>query len=1061
MNSVPSYQVHRASKYLVACLAALVAVSAPSLRAATADDVQKLQDENATLRKRLAELEGQAAQTATTTTTTTTKTAVAAPAGTALATDQGVQTMSKFEVSTEKDRGYLKTNSATATRIGMEVQRTPLAIEIKSAEFLQDTNAQNITDILRYTSSGSGDNSFNMARPANSATPVGNFTMRGFQINTMLRDGVKRYTSFNLDNTERVEIVKGPAALFFGNGAPGGVINYITKVPVFARIPTTIEYITGTDQKQKWRIDSNQMFSPKASMRVIAASENSGGQRRFEYVKNNNATIGLTLVPFTSGKLRITTKAEYDDNKYMTTRSTEWFYPDAWFTAYNNTQSAPADASLITLENGAVRNGFSLGGNAVGSAAAAALMAGRYNIIGGYGNWGNDYRSGTNAWTTPNYTNIARGAFYLDKNGNKIHDEAFNWDARGAMSHDTVNTIDMAVEVSPFDWADFRYVVTSDNNRYDSIESGYSPYADGRTFSSFGGVGGNSAGYYLRSMDHQFDLILKKDFWGLKNKLLIGGTFREAMQQYNAQAGGVFNPNYLLIPGASNIFGNPANATFPAGGSFTGGIFNASNVPVNQVVRDRFGVIKTVDQIYRNWDPGFEIQPDVKPLFSYDRTALDGYYYQEQAGYVNYQGQAFDDKLTILAGVRREMHRDSGQYLTDNFPWYSPPPTAYYDTTSYPSNQWGYDPAYSGDRDGNHSRIAGTSWMAGLSYQIKKDINGYISTSKIYNRNGATNAGGYSTLNVPLWLSAAQAYLGSLPGGNAANPFIYNGVNIKTVDDFTAALHNEGADVLIKPETGRNTEIGVKTSLWDDKLVGTLSFFHMYRVNRRVDDGTRQNNDALNFTNNQVYFGPPGYVNPTGFNFINARLLRWRTVGQKDVVEGADFETIWSPIRNFQMLVNGAWLWTAKTDNAPTVNKPGSAAYNALDLSTPAGNNSKVASDIYYGARLENVPEFRLNTFSKYTITDGVLHGLSLGLGTRYSSKMVISRDVTWNPLNGGFQSGNYFVFDALVSYPWELVGYKINTTVSVQNLTDTLYFEGGVVASPGRQLFITNKLSF
>ena len=1028
MKSEPSYQMHRTSKYLVSCLAALVAVSSPALRAADTDTTK--------------------ATTTTTTTTTTTPTAAA------VASDEGVQTMSPFTVTSEKDNGYLKTNSATATRIGMEVQRTPLAIEIKSAEFLADTNSQTLTDILRYSSSGSGDNSFLMARPANGATPVGTFTMRGFQINTMLRNGVKRYTAFNVDSVERVELIKGPAALFFGNGAPGGVINYITKEPVFARIPTTISYVTGTDHKRKWLIDHNTMFSNKAAMRVILVSQNDGGQRRFEYLKNNSVTGGLTLVPFDSGKLRITADAEWTDQKYNFSRSTEWFYPDAWFTAYQNTQTSPSDASLVALENGAVKNGFNLAGNAVGSAGAAALMASRYVIVGGYGNWGNDNRAATGNYTLPNYTRIDRGAYYLNAAGVRIHDTGFNWDARGAFNHDYVNTTDVVVEISPFDWVDGRYVVTVDNNRYDSIEGGYSPYGDGRRFNSFGGVGGNSAGYYLKSTDHQFDLIFKKDFWGLKNKVLIGGTFREALQQYNAQS----FTYYGQIPGASNGIANP-------GGIYTGGsltLGNVPHVPVNQVIRDRFGNIQTPVQVFSEWDPGYQVQPDIKPLFVIDRNELDGYYYQEQAGYINYQGQAFDDRLTILAGVRREMHRDSGQYLTDNFPYYSPPPTAYYDTATYPASVWGQDPAYAGDRDGEHSRIAGTSWMVGLSYQIKKDINIYVSTSKIYNRNGATNAGGFSTLSVPQWYAAAQAYLGSLPGGNAANPFVYNGHTLNSVNDLFAALHANGADVLIKPETGRNSEIGVKTSLWDNKLVSTFSVFHMFRVNRRVDDTNAQNIDALNYTNNYQYFGAPGaFVNPTGFNFSGGRLLRWRTVGQKDVVEGADFEVTWSPIRNFQSVINGAWLWTAHTVNAPTVIAPGSAAYNALDLTTVAGNNTKVNSDIYYGARLENVPEFRLNTFSKYTITDGFLHGMSVGFGTRYSSKMVISRDVTWNPLNGGFQSGNYLVFDGLVSYPWELSGYKITSTASVQNIADKLYFEGGVVASPGRQLFITNTLSF
>ena len=1048
MNSVPSYQIHRTSKYLVACLAALAVVSAPALRA----DDQKLQEENAALRKRVAELEGQAAQTAATTTQTTTTTTKTAAAPGALATDEGVQVMSKFSVNSEKDVGYLKTNAATATRIGMEVQRTPLAIEIKSSEFLADTNTQSLMDILRYTSSGAGDNSFAMARPANSSTPVGIFTMRGFQVNTLMRNGVQRYTAFNLDNTERVEVIKGPAALFFGNGNPGGVINYITKQPVFAKIPTTLTYITGSDHKKKYLLDSNTFFSQKAAMRVIVSSENSGGQRRFEYVKNDNATLSMTIVPFESGKLRVTAEAEYLNQKYNYSRQTEWFYPNAWFSAYSATQNNPADASLVNLENGAVKNGFNLAGNAVGSAGAATLMAGRYNIIGGYGNWGADNRAAQNNYTLPNYTSMERGAYYLDANGNRIHDTAFNWDARGAFNKDYVNTVDVTVELSPFDWMDARYVITADNNRYDSIEGGYSPYADGRQFSTFGGVGANSSGYYKKQFDHQFDVILKKDFWGLKNKLLVGGVFREGIQQYNAQA----FVYYGLIPGASNGIANPGYIY--TGGTATQG---ANTIPVNQVVRDRFGVIKTPVAIYDHWDPGFEIQPDVKPLFAIDRAPLDAYYYQEQAGYINYQGQALNDRLTILAGVRREMHRDSGQYLTDNFPWYSPPPTAYFDTATYPPSQYGYDPGYSGDRDGNHSRIAGTAWMAGLSFQVVKDVNVYASTSKIYRRNGATNVGGYSDLNVPLWLAAAQGYLSTLPGGLAANPFVYRGATINNVADLRSALHAEGADTLVHPETGRNNEIGVKTSLWDDKLVSTVSIFHMFRVNRLIDDGARQLGEPLNGIANQQFFGPPGFINPTGQNFINGRLLRWRTTGQKDVVEGADFEATWTPIRNFQMIVNGAWLWTAHTVDNPLIPRPGSAAYNAYDLTTVAGNNAKVNADIQYGARLENVPTYRFNSWSKYTITDGALHGLSLAFGTRYSSKMVISRDVTWNPLNGGWQSGNYFVMDANVSYPWEVQGYKVTTSVGVQNLADKLYFEGGVVASPGRQLFVSNKLSF
>jgi outer membrane receptor protein involved in Fe transport len=1026
---------HRARRALATTLAALLTASFATGQT-TEEALRRLQEENAALRKRLAEMDQRpSAAPAAVAPTTTRSTALPTAAEMAAAPgSEDAQLMSPFEVKTDKDFGYLKTNSVTATRIGTEIQRTPLGISVMSSEFLADTNMQNVTDLMRYTALGSGDYNFAMQRPANSATPVGQFTDRGFQVNTMLRNGTQRYTGFNLDNTDRVEIVKGPAPLFFGQGAPGGVINYILKEPEFGRIPTTVTYTTGSDQKQKVVLDTNQAFSKKAALRITGAYENSGGERRFEFKKNNNVTGALKIVPFDNQKLILTLRAEWMDNKYNQTRNNDWIYPDGWFQAYANPSAGLIAAAGLTTNADPV----------------AAYRARIFNP-GGQSTWGNDMRIAANDFTLPTYTRVIKGAYYQDRNNNRIHDKAFNFDVRGAMNHDYVNTVDFTVSAAPFSWLDARYVVTKDDNRYDSIEGAISPYADGRRFNT---IPSATAGYYKKVTEHQFDLIFKKDMFRLKNKVMVGGIFRENFQQYNANAGGAAFPFYGNIPGAGNPLTNVSTT-----GALLVPVGFQTNVPANQVIRDRFGNLKNVQQVFTEWDPGTEIQPDVKPLTVIDRTLLDGYYSQDQAGYINYQGQALDDKLTIMAGIRREMHRDSGQYLTSNFPWYSPPPYAWADVTTYQPGVYNFDPAYAGDIDGNWSRIAGTSWMAGVSYELKKNINIYASTSKIYNRNGATNAGGYSKLNVPYWYQGAKNFLGT-------KPFVYNGKTINSVDDLTAALHENGADVLIQPETGRNFEVGVKTSLWDNKLVSTVSFFHMFRVNRRIDDISRQNADPLNFANNNQYFGtPPATNTPTGPNgivgpnLVSARLLRWRTVGQKDIVEGAEAEAIWTPQRNFQMMINGGWIWTAKTDNAPTVPAPGSAAYAAQ---TPQG---KVASDIYYGARLENVPEFRLNTMSKYTFTEGLGgfgRGLSIGLGTRYSSKIVLARSVEYNPLHGGLQGGDYFIFDTTTSLPWEVAGYRITTSVNVQNLLDKTYLEGGsTVASPGRTVFIMNSLRF
>ena len=57
--------------------------------------------------------------------------------------------------------------------------------------------------------------------------------------------------------------------------------------------------------------------------------------------------------------------------------------------------------------------------------------------------------------------------------------------------------------------------------------------------------------------------------------------------------------------------------------------------------------------------------------------------------------------------------------------------------------------------------------------------------------------------------------------------------------------------------------------------------------------------------------------------------------------------------------------------------------------------------------------------------------------------------------------AGNFLVFDSTVSYPWEVLGYKINSSLGIYNLLDEKYFEGTFVASPRRTWLLTTTLKF
>jgi hypothetical protein len=193
----------------------------------------------------------------------------------------------------------------------------------------------------------------------------------------------------------------------------------------------------------------------------------------------------------------------------------------------------------------------------------------------------------------------------------------------------------------------------------------------------------------------------------------------------------------------------------------------------------------------------------------------------------------------------------------------------------------------------------------------------------------------------------------------------------------------------------------------------------------------------------------------------SGRLFRIRAYDNNVQVQGLDSEVIWTPVRNFQAVVNASWLPKAETieDSRPVLAKAGTTGYNSLTAT------QKRDSDIYWGSRVENIPEYKFTVFGKYTFNQGIAgdfgRGASVGLGVRYSSETVVARNVDWNPLAGGYQAGNYVVADLTLGLPWELNGYKIRSSLGIYNLTDKVYSEGSYALSPARNFVFSNTLQF
>lgn len=142
-----------------------------------------------------------------------------------------------FTVTTSQDKGYKATNAIGATRTNTPIADTPQSISVFNDLFIEDTQSFDLTPLTYF------DPTFVPAQPDR-----GSYISRGFTVNATFVDGLPQRNTFGPNytaNVDRVEILKGPAAILYGQGAGGATINRVLKRARATR--STVLNVTAAD----------------------------------------------------------------------------------------------------------------------------------------------------------------------------------------------------------------------------------------------------------------------------------------------------------------------------------------------------------------------------------------------------------------------------------------------------------------------------------------------------------------------------------------------------------------------------------------------------------------------------------------------------------------------------------------------------------------------------------------------------------------------------------------------------------------------------------------------
>jgi hypothetical protein len=180
--------------------------------------------------------------------------------------------LSPFVVSADDDRGYQATSTLAGTRLRTNLRDLGSAISVVTPEFLSDVGAVDQGTLLSYTTStetggvqgnfsGVGDNQGRPGPGFSRTDPQANQRIRGLDRATVTRDFFITDVGFDEYNSSRITINRGPNALLFGLGSPGGIINHSLKQPLY-RDEAEVRFRFGARSTTRTTFDVNKVIVP-------------------------------------------------------------------------------------------------------------------------------------------------------------------------------------------------------------------------------------------------------------------------------------------------------------------------------------------------------------------------------------------------------------------------------------------------------------------------------------------------------------------------------------------------------------------------------------------------------------------------------------------------------------------------------------------------------------------------------------------------------------------------------------------------------------------------------
>lgn len=194
-------------------------------------------------------------------------------ASAAQAADRSADLVEEVSVFGERIGSTLSEPAGTASRLGITPLETPASIEIIDGELVRQRGDVTIVEAITRATGLSND-----ASPGDGGSSMAARGFVGHSSVMQMYDGTRLFigagtVTFPFDTwmAERIEVLRGPASVMYGQGAIGGVINVVPRKPSLERATAEVAAGAGTDGRMNAAIDLNSPLGTTMAYRVDAS----------------------------------------------------------------------------------------------------------------------------------------------------------------------------------------------------------------------------------------------------------------------------------------------------------------------------------------------------------------------------------------------------------------------------------------------------------------------------------------------------------------------------------------------------------------------------------------------------------------------------------------------------------------------------------------------------------------------------------------------------------------------------------------------------------------------